>query len=59
MRISKIAIPDNRTRAPTGYSPEHYRKHRKQLVENGTVKKHHADSTKENIYGIMKKLAAS
>jgi len=42
-------------RAVAQYSAEHYRKHRKQLVEKGTVKKEHADSTKENIHGVMVK----
>jgi hypothetical protein len=37
------------------YSPEHYRRHRQQLAEKGTVKKQHADSTKENIWGVMMK----
>jgi len=36
-------------------SPEHYRRHRQQLTEKGTVKKRHADSTKENIWGVMMK----
>jgi hypothetical protein len=37
------------------YSSEHYRRHRQQLVEKGTVKKQHADSTKEKIWGVMMK----
>lgn len=37
------------------YPAEHYRRHRKQLVEKGTVKKEHADITKENIYGVVVK----
>lgn len=46
-------------RTITQHSPNHYRKHRKQLEEKGTVKKNHADSTKENIYGVMKKWTRS
>jgi hypothetical protein len=46
-------------RTVTQHSPDHYRKHRKQLEEKGTVKKNHADSTKENIYGVMKKWTRS
>jgi len=40
-------------RRVTQLTPEHYRKHRKQLVEKGAVKKNHADSTQESIYGVM------
>ncbi|KAH7042182.1 hypothetical protein B0J12DRAFT_702369 [Macrophomina phaseolina] len=36
-------------------SPDYYRRHRKQLAENGIVKKVHAGSTKENIFGIKTK----
>ena len=46
-------------RTVTQLSPDHYRKHRKQLEEKGTVKKNHANSTKENIYGVMKKWTRS
>jgi hypothetical protein len=42
-----------RERAPL--AADHYRQHRQQLIQNGTVKKVHADSTMENIYGVMKK----
>jgi hypothetical protein len=34
---------------------EHYRWHRQQLAEKGTIKKHHAISTKNNIKGIKKR----
>jgi hypothetical protein len=37
------------------HSADHYRKICNNLVEKGTVKKIHADSTKINIYGVMKK----
>ena len=37
------------------HTPKHYRRHRKQLVEKGTVKKEHTDSTKNNIFIIMTK----
>ena len=52
---TEIAVRIGGTRAPAGHSADYYRKHRKQLVENGPVKKQHADLTKGNIYGIMKK----
>ena len=34
---------------------EHYRRHRQQLAEKGTIKKHHAISIKNNINGIKKR----
>jgi hypothetical protein len=34
---SKMAIQGYGTRAPAGHSPEHYRRHRRQLAENGMV----------------------
>lgn len=45
----------SRERQVSQHSADHYRRHRKQLVEKGTVKKEHADATKENIYGVMVK----
>jgi hypothetical protein len=33
---------------------EYYRRHRQQLAEKETIKKHHAISTKNNIKGIKK-----
>lgn len=45
----------SRGRDGASHSAEYYKRHRKQLVEKGTVKKEHADSTKENIYGVMMK----
>lgn len=50
-----MAIQTLNQRAATQYSAEHYRRHRRQLVEKGAVKKDHADSTKENIWGVMMK----
>jgi len=50
-----MSILQNERREVSHHSAEHYRRHRKQLVKNGTVKKEHADSTKENIWKVMKK----
>jgi hypothetical protein len=50
-----IGIRTCPARTVSQLSPEHYRKHRKRFVENGTVKKEHANSTKEKIYGVMLK----
>jgi hypothetical protein len=45
-----MAVQYLNQRLAVQYSPEHYRRHRQQLVEKGIVKKEHADSTKENIW---------
>ncbi|KAF2194831.1 hypothetical protein K469DRAFT_774781, partial [Zopfia rhizophila CBS 207.26] len=37
------------------HSADHYRQHRKRLAKKGTVKKDHADTTKENIWRVMGK----
>jgi hypothetical protein len=50
-----MAIYKLSERCPAQLSADHYRRHRNKLVEKGTVKKDHEDSTKENIYGVMKK----
>jgi hypothetical protein len=49
-----MAIPVDGARG-IDHSPNHYRKHRKQLVENGTLKKQHAELTKKIIYDTIKK----
>lgn len=50
-----MSIPSREKRKAAQHSADHYRRHREQLVKKGTVKKEHADSTKENIWGVMKK----
>ena len=49
-----MSILRNERREVSHHSAEHYRRHRKQLVKNGAVKKEHADSTKKNIWKVMK-----
>ena len=50
-----MSILGSKRREVTHHSAEHYQRHQKQLVKNGTVKKEHADSIKENIWKVMKK----
>lgn len=50
-----MVVQDLGQRLIAQYSPEHYRRHRRKLVEKGPVKKPHADSTKESNWGMMKK----
>jgi hypothetical protein len=54
-KSGRMAIQDFGRRTVAQLSPEHYRRHRQQLTEKGTVKKRHADSTKENVWGVMMK----
>jgi len=51
----KMGNRSKRERQVAQHSAEHYRRHRKQLIEKGTVKKEHADSTKENIFAVLTK----
>jgi len=51
-----MSVRSRGRRGVVQHSAEHYRQRRKRLVEKGTVKKEHADSTKENIWGVMKKM---
>jgi len=50
-----MGIPIRETRVVKQYSADHYRQHREKLVAKGTVKKDHEDSTKENIWNVVKK----
>ncbi|KAF2471333.1 uncharacterized protein BDR25DRAFT_223650 [Lindgomyces ingoldianus] len=50
-----MAVQRTNERQLGGHSAEHHRRHRQRLVEKGTVKKEHADSTKVNIYGVMQR----
>ena len=51
---SGMAVQTLDKRPAAQYSVKHYRQHRQQLTEKGTMKKSHVDSTKENIWGVMR-----
>jgi hypothetical protein len=48
---SGMVVQNSSQRPAAQYTPDHYRRHRQLLAEKGAVKKPHADSTEENIWG--------